>query len=190
MAFVESSSAFVEAWKLSGQFLVQTLTAFAHHPGIILLYAAPPATERAWVLLRTKPVPAWWLPSFEALIILWRLVMLGIAIWIVLPPPEMVRLQKAFESNAVIQEKLDHLGANLGKHLRQLTWEIIFFAIVFFLVIWLFNRGARLWMQGLDLPRELKDNQRMALAVVARNLLLYPIALMYAVVLVRHYLIT
>lgn len=116
--------------------------------------------------------------------------MVGIAVWIVLPPPEMIRLRKTFESNAEVQDKLDHLGTNMGKHLRELTWELIFFAIVFFLVIWLFNLGARLWTQGLDLPLETRDNQRLALAVVARNLLLYPIAIMYGVVLVRHYLVT
>ena len=188
MVLVETGSAFVVAWKMSGIFLAQTLTAFAHHPGIILLYAAPAATERAWVLLRTKSVPAWWLPSLEALVILWRLLMIGIAVWVVLTPPELESLQKTLASNALIQDKLDYLGENLGKHLRILTWEIIFFAAVFFLLVWLFSRGARLWMQGFDLPYVERDNEQMALAVAARNLLLYPLAMMYAVVLIRYYL--
>jgi hypothetical protein len=55
-------------------------------------------------------------------------------------------------------------------------------------VVWLFGRMSRLWMQGLDLMPAQKDNERMALAVVARNLLLYPLAIIYAVLAVRYYL--
>lgn len=187
MPFIDTGSSFVGAWKLSGHFLVQTLTEFARHPGIILLYAAPPATERAWVMLRNKPVPAWWLPWPEVLMVIWRLLLCAVAVWIMLTPLELVKVRRTFTSNTLVQAKLGDLGASMGRQLWLLSWEIVFFLSAFFLAVWVFGRMARLWMQGLDLPADQKDNQRLALAVVARNLLLYPLALMYAVALVRHY---
>jgi hypothetical protein len=188
--FADTGSAFVEAWKSSGAFLALTLAAFARHPGIILLYAAPPATERAWVLLRTKPVPAWWLPSLEALVVVWRVLFLAVAVWIVLPPQEMAQLRASLTSTATVQDSLDHLGANIGNHLWVFSWEALFFLIVFFAVFWLMNWGARRWIQGVDKVHVEKENERMALGVVARNLLLYPIAVMYGVVVIRHYILT
>jgi hypothetical protein len=81
-----SGSVFADAWQLSRTFWTQTLTAWAQHFVIVLLYAAPPATYRAWVILREKSVPAWWLPALEALIAVWRFLMIALAIWIVLTP--------------------------------------------------------------------------------------------------------
>jgi hypothetical protein len=188
VVFADTGSAFVDAWKLSGSFLVQTLTVFGHHPGIILLYAAPPATERAWVLLRTKPIPAWWLPWLEAFVIVSRLILCAVVVWVALTPLEMVHLQTTLTDSTLVQVELYRLGQSMGTHLRMLTWQIVFFLIVFFLVVWLFGRMSRLWVQGLDLIPVQKDNERLALTVVARNLLLYPVAITYAVVVIRYYL--
>ena len=181
-------SALAEAWRLSKVFWTQTLVAFAQHPSIVLLYAAPPATARAWLLLRTEPVPAWWLPSLEALIAVWRLLMCAVAVWVVLTPEQLANLQHIFTSNALIQSLLDQLGERFGQQLWLLFWEIVLCLAAFLLLSWLLSRMARLWVQGLDIDREHKLHQRQALAAVARNLFLVPLALIYAVVVVRQFL--
>jgi hypothetical protein len=187
---MDTGSTFVEAWNLSRTFWMETLIAFARHPAILLLYAAPPAVERAWTVLRNKPVAAWWLPSLEALVVIWRLMMAAVAVWIMLTPMQLVNLRKTFSSNSLVQAKLAHLGQNMGNHLWVLSWQILFFAIVFLGVVWLFDGMARLWTRGRDVPQEQTNNQRLAVAAVARNLLLYPLSLMYAVALARYYLET
>lgn len=181
-------STLVEAWRLSRVFWTQTLTAFAQHPGIVLLYAAPPATARAWLLLRTKAVPAWWLPSLEALIALWRLLMCVVAVWVVLTPAQMAALQHTFTSNALIQSMLDTLGENFGNQLWLLVWEIAIYLVAFFLLTWLLDGMARLWVRGLDMDAERKLHQRQAVSAVTRNLLLAPLALIYAVIVIRQFL--
>jgi len=164
------------------------LTAFAQHPGIVLLYAAPPATARAWLLLRTKPVPAWWLPSLETLIAVWRLLMCAVAVWVVLTPEQLASLQHTFTSNALVQNMLDALGERFGQQLWLLFWETAIYLAAFLLLNWLLSRMARLWVQGLDIDREHKLHQRQAMAAVARNLFLVPLAMIYAVVVIRQFL--
>lgn len=181
-------SALVEAWRQSRLFLAQTLTAFAQHPSVVLLYAAPPATARAWLLLRTKPVPGWWLPSLEALIAVWRLLMCVVALWVVLTPGQMDNLQHIFTSNALIQNLLDAIGENFGQQLWLLFWEIVICLAAFFLLNWLLGRMARLWVQGLDIDLEHKLHQRRALVAVARNLLMVPLVMIYAVVVIRQFI--
>lgn len=183
-----AGSPLAEAWRLSGVFWRQTLIAFARHPVILLLYAAPPATERAWLLIRTKSVPAWWLPTLEAFVAVWRLLMCAIAVWILLTPPQMRALRATLASNAQVQEALYHLGRNIGKQLWLLLWEIVLFAAAFLILSWLFGRMARLWVRGQDMALDQMDNQRLALASVARNLLLVPLALMYVTAVIRHIL--
>jgi hypothetical protein len=158
----------------------------AQHFAIILLYAAPPATYRAWVILRTKPVPAWWIPSFEAFVAVWRLLMIGVAVWIVLTPAEMAALQATITSNAQAEDILDHLGQVLGNQLWLVSWEVALFVTALLLLSLLLNLMARLWVRGLDMDFERKKDQRMALSAAAINLLVVPFALIYAVVMIRH----
>lgn len=182
----DTESALAVAWQMSGAFLTQTLIAFAHHPGIVLLYAAPPATERAWVLLRSKPVPAWWLPSMEGLIAIWRLLLCAVALWVVLTPVQVAFLRGALTSNATFQAALDTLRENVRKGPGPLLWEVIFFLVAFFLLSWLLSLMAHFWIQAPDLEQERRENQRLALAAVVRNLLLIPLGLIYVAVVVRH----
>lgn len=185
MTLLYAGSALTEAWRLSEAFWTQTLRAFAHHPAIILLYAAPVAIERAWVSLRSKPIPAGWLPSVEALVFLWRLLMCAVAAWAVLAPAQRASLRTILRSNASIQGTLALLGAKLGQQLWLLLWEIVFCAAVFFLLNWLVTAIARLSLQGQNVETEQKKHQRVALSAVARNLVLVPLALIYVAVVVR-----
>jgi hypothetical protein len=181
----DSGSAFTGALKLSVLFWQQTLTAMAQHAGIILLYAAPPATVRAWILLRTKPVPAWWLPSLEAFVALWRLLMCGVAVWVVLTPAQMNALRGTVTSDASIQVRLSRLGEIIGRQVWLLAWEIVLFAAAFLLLCLFVNLVARFWIQGQDADPIRLRTQRAAFATVGRNLLVYPLALIYIVVVVR-----
>jgi len=181
-----TGSVFVEAWRLTRTFWSQTLTALAQHFPIILLYAAPPATYRAWVIIRTKPVPAWWLPSLEALVAVWRFLMIAVVVWIVLTPAELATLQTTLTSNAQIEDTLTRLGQTLGNQLWLLFWESAFFLAVFLGLSLLLSIMARLWVQGADIDMERKKDQRLAMAAVARNLLLVPLAMIYVVVVIRH----
>jgi hypothetical protein len=183
-----TSSVFVQAWSLTGFFWAKTLAIFAHHAGIILLYAAPPATFRAWVLLRTKPVPAWWLPSLEALLIVWRLLMCGVAVWVALTPDQFSNLTDALQSEVLIQTSLSRLGGNVGDQLWLLAWETCFFLVAFLLLSLLLSYMSKLWVQGQDLSDERKGAQTTAMFAASRNLLLVPLALIYVVVVVHHYL--
>lgn len=182
-------SAFAEAWRMTAALWTKTLSVFAHHILIVLLYAAPPATYRAWVLLRSRPVPAWWLPSLEALFIVWRMLMLGIAIWVALTPPQLANLRAAFTNEVLLQEGLGHLGENLGNHVWIVAWQALFFFLALLLFTLLVGYGAKLWMQGQDIPADRKDVRCAALASAARNLLLAPIAMIYIVLAIHAYLV-
>jgi hypothetical protein len=181
-----AGSSLTNAWKLSGLFWKQTLSALADHFGVILLYAAPPATVRAWVLLRNKSVPAWWLPSLEALAAVWRTLMCVVAVWVVLTPEQMDSLRGTIVSDASVQAKLSRLGEILGRQTWLLWWEIAFFAAAFLLLSWLISLIARFWIQGRESVPAQRNAQRAAFAAVARNLLVYPLALIYIVVAIRH----
>ena len=173
---------------MSATFCVEMLSAFARHPAIILLYAAPPATFRAWTQLRTEPVPSWWLPPLEMLVLVWRLFMCAVAVWVVLTPPEMDELQATLVSGSSLMGTFDRLGQNAAMELSPLVWEIAIFAAALVLLNWLFSLIARAWLLGQDLDYEHKLTQRHAMTAVIRNLLLVPLALIYVVVVVRYIL--
>jgi hypothetical protein len=182
---LHTGSSFAEAWRLTGAFWTQTLAAFAHHPGLVLLYAVPAAAERGWVLLRTKPVPAWWIPLLDALLILWRVLMCVVALWIVLTPSQTATLRSALASNALMQAKLDGLGMVVGKQLWLLAWEILLYIVAFALLNLLLTFFSGMWIRGQDADPDHKKNQQSALAAIARNLLLIPLGLIYIAVVVR-----
>lgn len=183
-----SESALADAWHMSAAFCAEMLSAFARYPAIILLYAAPPATYRAWVLLRTKPVPSWWLPPLEMLVFVWRVFMCAVAIWVVLTPPEMDELRATVVSGSSLMGTFERLSTNAAMAIWPLFWEIVFFAAAFILLNWLFGLIARAWLLGQDLNYEQKLMQRKAMTAVIRNLLLVPLALIYVVIMVRYIL--
>jgi hypothetical protein len=180
-----AESALSEALKLSGAFWKQTLTAFVRHPGVVLLFAAPVAIERAWALLRARPVPTWWLPSLEAVVYLWRLLMCLVAAWVVLSPAQTAALRAVLRSNARIQTTIGRAGATMGNQLWLLLWEIVFCAAAFFLLNWLLNAVASLGARSLNMDTHLKETRQGALVSAARNLLLVPVALIYLAVVLR-----
>jgi hypothetical protein len=100
----------------------------------------------------------------------------------------MDNLQHIFTSNALIQNLLDAIGENFGQQLWLLFWEIVICLAAFFLLNWLLGRMARLWVQGLDIDLEHKLHQRRALVAVARNLLMVPLVMIYAVVVIRQFI--
>lgn len=186
MLLVITESPLHQAWRMSGEFWLQTLAAFARHPGIIVLYAVPAAAARAWALLRTKPVPVWWLPALEAMVIVWRLLMCVLTVWIVLTPKQVAKLRSVVASNARLQYKIEHLGAIVGSRLWLLAWEIVLFCAVFFLLNGLVSLSSHLWPGTRAVEPEQREHQRVALATIARNLFLVPLALIYVAVFLRN----
>lgn len=184
-----TQSFFIAAWELSRRLWVETITAFAQHFAVVLLYAAPPATYRAWAILRTKAIPGWWSPVVEVLIAVWRLFMIALAVWIVLTPTELTALEALLTNGAPGQDIFYSLGQAVQNQSELLAWELAFFLAGILLVWWVFSLMARLWIQGMDMDMERKKVQRRALTAAAVNLLLVPAAMIYAVVLTRHLLI-
>jgi hypothetical protein len=146
----------------------------------------PAAAERGWVLLRTRPVPAWWIPCLDALLILWRVLMCAVALWVVLTPSQTATLRDVLASNTLMQAKLDGLGMAIGRQLWLLAWEILLYIAAFSLLNLLLSLLASMWARRQNVDPGRKENQRAALAAIARNLLLIPMALIYIAVVVRY----
>jgi hypothetical protein len=176
------------AWQMSAAFWKQTFAAFLSHPGIVLLYATPVALERAWVVLRNRPIPAVSLVWLEACVNLWRLLLCAVAVWIVVTPAEAAYLLKILQSNTLIQATIDSLSLSLGDHVWLLAWEIGFCLAACIVLNLLLSGVARIWVMGQDVEPEEKKNRRVAATAVARNLILVPLALIYVVIVVRQVL--
>ena len=188
MTLFQTEFAMSQVWQMSAAFLKQTLAVFSEHPGIVLLYATPVALERAWVVLRNRPIPGASLAFLEAFVNLWRLLLCAVAVWIVVTPAEAAYLLKILQSNSLIQATVDSLSLSLGKHLWLLVWEIGFCIAACFVLNFLLSGFARLWVMGQDVEPEQKKNRRIAVTAVARNLVLVPLALIYIVIVVRQVL--
>lgn len=173
------------AWQMSAAFWKQAVAAFLSHPGIILLYATPVALERAWAVLRNKPIPAVSLAWLEAFVNLWRLLLCAVAVWVVVTPAEAAYLLKVLQSNTLIQATLDSLNNVLGNHFWLLAWEIGFCLAACVVLNLLLSGIARIWVMGQDVAPEERKNRRVAVTAVARNLILVPMALIYIVIVVR-----
>ena len=137
------------------------------------------------MLLRTKPVPAWWIPLFDAFLILWRVLMCAVALWVVLTPAQTATLRDALASNALMQAKLDGLGEAIGRQLWLLGWEILLYIAAFVLLNLLLSLSARLWNRGRKAISDRQMNRQAAVAAVVRNLVLIPLGLIYIAVVVR-----
>lgn len=185
MTLLISPSSLPEAWQMSAAFWKQSFAAFATHPGIVLLYATPVALERAWVVLRNRPVPARGLPWLEAMVNLWRLMLCAVAVWVVVTPAQAAYLLKILTSNTLIAATIDSLSASLGNHFWLLAWEIAFCLAACIVLNFLLSGFARIWVMGQDIDHEEKKHRRMAVTALARNLILVPLALIYVVVVVR-----
>ena len=105
------------AWHNSGQFWVQTGMAVARHPLVVLVCAAVPAAERAYLLLETRPIPAWKQSLLEGLVTLWRILLCVGMVWVAVSGERWQLLRAHFSENAAAQTALQRMGTYLGDHL-------------------------------------------------------------------------
>lgn len=173
---------FTTAWHNSGAFWVATLSAVARHPLLILICAAVPAAERAYMLLETRPIPRWRLTLLEAVLTVWRILLCVGAVWVAVTPERWRALQLHFSGNAAAQRAMQQLGAYLGQHLHAVLWELVLFAAAFLLLNYLLVLMSRALLRP-DVLRA--KSRRKAFVSVLRNLVLVPLALIYLVELLQ-----
>ena len=180
---VSAPSGFAAAWRLSAEFWVQTAAAVARHPFAILFCSAGLAAERAYLLLRSRPIRPWQFVLWETLLTIWRLLLCFVAVWVALTPYERQGLVRITTNYAQLQFTLQRLGAFLGRQLHVLGWEIFLFVAAFFVL----NLLLRLVIRGLaHFVAELGErDKRKAYVAILRNLLLLPLALIYLVEMMR-----
>jgi hypothetical protein len=181
--FDSAPSGFAVAWQHSAQFWAQTLAAVARHPLEILFCSAGLAAERAYLLLRSKPIRPWQFVLWEALLTVWRLLLCLVAVWAALTPHERQGLMRNLNNEAQLQYTLQRLGGFLGRELRVLAWELVLFFAAFFLLNMLLRLVMRLLAQVIVPLGEIET--RRAYVAIVRNLLLVPLALIYLVEMLR-----
>ena len=170
------------AWHNSGEFWVQTGMAVARHPLVVLVYAAVPAAERAYLLLETRPIPAWKQSLLEGLVTLWRVLLCVGTVWVAVSAekwqslcsfafPRAVRCSLPCSGWATVP------GASFP---RGAVGTGVVCSCVSFTEL---CAGAEL----RDCCRRLfrRRDRRKALVSVLRNLVLVPLALIYLVVLLQ-----
>ena len=173
---------FTTAWQNSGEFWTETLSAVARHPLLILVCAAVPAAERAYVLLETRPIPGWRLTFLEVVLTLWRILLCVGAVWVAVTPERWEVIRLHFSGNAAGQRAMQRWGAYMGNHLHVVLWELAFLAAAFLLLNYLLVLASR----GLNRRGTLRtENARKAFVSVLRNLVLIPVALIYLVELLQ-----
>lgn len=173
---------FTTAWHNSGEFWVQTGMAVARHPLVVLVCAVVPAAERAYLLLETKPIPAWKQSLLEGLVTLWRVLLCVGMVWVAVSGERWQLLRSHFSGNATAQMALQRMGIYLGDHLHVVLWELFFFAAAFLLLNYLLVLLSR----ALLPPDVLRTrSRRKAFVSVLRNLVLVPLALIYLVELLQ-----
>jgi hypothetical protein len=179
---VSAPSGFAAAWRLSEEFWAQTAAAVARHPFAILFCSAGLAAERAYLLLRTRPIRPWQFVLWEAVLTVWRLLLCFVAVWVALTPRERQGLLR-MSDYVHLQYTLQRLGAFLGRQLHVLGWELFLFVAAFFAL----NLLLRLVIRGLaHFFAELGErDKRKAYVAILRNLLLLPLALIYLVEMMR-----
>ena len=170
------------AWHNSGQFWVQTGMAVARHPLVVLVCAAVPAAERAYLLLETRPIPAWKQSLLEGLVTLWRILLCVGMVWVAVSPERWQLVRLHFTGNQSAQVALQRMGTYLGDHLHVVLWELFFFAAAFLLLNYLLVLMSRALLSP-DVPPT--RNRRKAFVSVLRNLVLVPLSLIYLVELLQ-----
>ncbi len=184
MIFFDSApSGFGVAWQQSAQFWTQTLATVVRHPLAILFCSAGLAAERAYLLLRSKPIRPWQFVLWEALLTVWRLLLCLVAVWAALTPHERLGLMRNLNNEAQLQYTLQRLGGFLGRELRVLVWELVLYLAAFFLLNMLLRLVMRLLAQMIALLGDVET--RKAYVAIVRNLVLVPLALIYLVEMLR-----
>ena len=170
------------AWQHTCAFWLQTLLTVARHPAIILLCAAVPAVERGYMLLRARRAGRGELAILDLLVTLWRVGLIAVAIWAASSGVEWKALSQRFGVITAWQLALSALGSYIANHLRMVLWELLFFAVAF----WLGARVVRGIVQLGSGTGWLHDRlHQEAVASVLRNLILFPLALIYLVEMAR-----
>ena len=173
---------FAMAWHNSGEFWVQTGLAVARHPVVVLVCAAVPAAERAYLLLETRRIPAWKQSLLEGLVTLWRVLLCVGMVWVAVSGERWQLLRAHFSRNTAAQVALQRMGKYLGDHLHVVLWELFFFVTAFLLLNYLLVLMSRALIHPDILrPRD----RRKAFVSVLRNLVLVPLALIYLVELLQ-----
>jgi hypothetical protein len=180
MSFVPTGLS--SAWHNSGEFWVQTGMAVARHPLVVLVCAVVPAAERAYLLLESRPIPAWKQSLLEGLVTLWRVLLCVGMVWVAVSGERWRLLRAHFSGNASAQMALQRMGAYLGDHLHIVLWELFFFAAAFLLLNYLLVLMSRALIPA-DVLRT--RDRRKAFVSVLRNLVLAPLALIYLVELLQ-----
>lgn len=174
---------FATAWQNTGEFWAQTLQAVARHPLALLGCSIVPAAERAYFLLESKPIERWRLTALEAVLTVWRVLLLVVAVWAALSPGEWQVLKHRFTNSDEMQLSLQRTGAYLGKDLHVLLLELFFFVAAFLLLNFLLVLVVRVLAKIVAALRS--PLRQKALVSVLRNLLLMPLALIYLVEIFR-----
>lgn len=171
------------AWQHTCAFWVQTLLTVARHPLLILLCAAVPAIERGYMLLRARKAGNGELALLDLLVTLWRVGLVAVAIWAASSGVEWRALSARWGAMTAWQLALSTLGTYFASHLRMILWELLFFAVAF----WLGTRIVRGLVQMAAGPGWwLRDRlHQEAAASVLRNLILFPLAVIYLVEMAR-----
>jgi len=171
------------AWRHTFAFWVQTGLTVARHPAVILLCAAVPAVERGYMVLRARKAGRSELAVLDLLVTLWRVGLVAVAVWAASSGVEWRSLSARVGAATAWQLALSALGSYFAHHLRMVLWELAFFALGFWLaakllrgVVLLASRPA--WWMRERLHQE-------AAASVLRNLILFPLALIYLVEMAR-----
>jgi hypothetical protein len=180
---LSSPYGFAAAWQHSRLFWEQTLAAAGHHLQLLLAVSIIPAALRTYLILKAQPIGRWELNLAEALLTIWRILICAVAIWAVLTPREWQTFKLRLHHTDQIQIAMQRMGAYLGNLLHILLWELLLFALAFWLLHW------ALWLIAGQLARpgarERRALRRKAISSFLRNLILGPLALIYMVAIMR-----
>ena len=180
---VSSPYGFAAAWQHSKGYWQQTLMAVVHHLPLLLAVVIVPAALRAYLILKEQPIRRWELNLAEALLTVFRVLVCAVAIWVTLTPREWQNFKLRLRDTDQLQVAMQRLGAYLGKTLHMLIWELLLFAVAFWLLHLVLSIIAdRLARTGNTERRSLRYR---ALGSILRNLILGPLALIYLVAFAR-----
>jgi hypothetical protein len=181
--WVSSPYGFPSAWQHSRIFWQEILTAAVRHLPLLLAVAVIPAALRAYLTLKSQSLRRWEFNLAEALLTLWRILICAVAIWVVLTPREWQAFTHRLQHTDQLQLAMQQLGAYLGRALHMLLWELLLFAVAFWLLHMLLSLlASQLSRAGNPERRVLRCK---AFSSVLRNLIFAPLALMYLVAVGR-----
>jgi small-conductance mechanosensitive channel len=171
------------AWRHTGIFWSQTATTLARHPVAILACASIPAVERWIVSMRGSRLSRGAIATLELLVTLWRVMLCVVVIWAACTGRELRELTAQMGAMAAWQVAIENVGVYLAHHIRAVLWELFFLAVALLLA----DRIAR-WLvlafsRSVEWLRE--KSHRRAVLSVWRNLILFPIAVIYLVEMAR-----